>query len=83
MKALKRLSRIEGQVRGVSGMVSDRRYCIDTIRQIKAIRSALKSVEKVILEDHLETCVDTAMTSDDLQERRDKVQELVSLMHAK
>lgn len=81
--ALKRLSRIEGQVRGVAGMIKDGRYCIDTIRQIKAVRSALASLEQVILDDHLSTCVDAAMKSDDIQERQAKLTEVVNVMRAK
>lgn len=76
----KRLARIEGQVRGISKMVTDDRYCIDIVRQIQAVKSALSSTEALILSDHLETCVETALKSDDIGERRDKVEELVAVL---
>jgi len=78
-KSLKRLARIEGQVRGVSKMIADDRYCIDVVRQVQAIKAALAGLEKFILEDHLASCVDTALKSDDLEDRRAKVKELVSV----
>jgi DNA-binding FrmR family transcriptional regulator len=53
----KRLSRIEGQVRGVQGMVEEDRYCIDVVTQITAIQSALDKVALSLLEDHTEHCV--------------------------
>jgi len=53
----KRLKRIEGQIRGLQKMVSEDEYCIDIITQTSAIRGALKSVEDVLLEAHLATCV--------------------------
>lgn len=78
--AMKRLARIEGQVRGVSKMVEEDRYCIDVVRQVQAIKAALTSFERVVLDDHLETCVDTAMRSDNFEERREKVAELVAVL---
>lgn len=78
-KALKRLARIEGQVRGVARMIDEDRYCVDVVRQIQAIRAALSSLEKLALDDHLETCVDAALSSDDIQNRKAKVQELVQI----
>lgn len=76
----KRLARIEGQVRGVARMVDEDRYCIDIVRQVQAIKAALSSLETVVLEDHLETCVETALTSDDVGQRRAKVEELVAVL---
>ena len=78
-KALKRLARIEGQVRGVSKMVDDGRYCIDVVRQVQAVKAALGSFEKLVLDDHLDTCVESALKSDDINDRRAKVEELVSI----
>jgi CsoR family transcriptional regulator, copper-sensing transcriptional repressor len=54
---LKRLKRIEGQVRGVEGMVDDDRYCIDVVTQITAIQAALDKVALELLSDHAEHCV--------------------------
>ena len=78
--ALKRLARIEGQVRGVAKMIEDDRYCIDVVRQVQAVKAALTSFERVILDDHLDTCVETALKSDDLGDRREKVEELVAVL---
>ena len=55
--ATKRLARIEGQVRGIARMVEDDRYCVDVVRQVQAVKSALTSLEGLILDDHLDTCV--------------------------
>ena len=54
---LKRLSRVEGQVRGVRGMVEDDRYCIDVLTQISAIQAALDKVALGLLDDHAHHCV--------------------------
>ena len=78
--ALKRLARIEGQVRGVSKMISEDRYCIDVVRQVQAVKAALSGLEKVVLDDHLETCVEHALTNEDVDARREKVEELVAVL---
>lgn len=75
-----RLARIEGQVRGVNRMIEQDRYCIDVIRQIRAIKAALAGLETVILDDHIDTCVDTALASGDVAQRREKVEELVAVL---
>ncbi len=54
---LNRLSRIEGQIRGIRGMVEDERYCVDIINQVAAVQAALNSFNKVLLERHIKTCV--------------------------
>ena len=76
----KRLNRIEGQVRGISRMVEEDRYCIDIMTQIAAVRAALKRVESEVLKDHLSHCVAQAMTSDDAVDRHGKIAELVELL---
>jgi DNA-binding FrmR family transcriptional regulator len=78
--ATKRLARIEGQVRGVSKMIAEDRYCIDVVRQVQAIKAALSGLEKVVLDDHLETCVEHALAADNLEDRREKVEELVAVL---
>lgn len=78
--AKRRLSRIEGQVRGVAKMVDEERYCIDVVRQIHAIKAALSSLEKIVLDDHLEHCVESALKSSSLKARREKVEELVAVL---
>src|SRR6476646_10123115 len=57
---LKRLSRIEGQVRGLARMVEDDRYCIDIVTQIGAVRAALRKVEEEVIRDHVGHCVEGA-----------------------
>lgn len=61
---LKRLSRIEGQVRGVAQMVIDDRYCVDVLTQVAAMQSALDAVALQLLEDHTKGCVADAIKSD-------------------
>ena len=78
--ALKRLARIEGQVRGVAKMITEDRYCIDVVRQIQAVKAALSGLEKVVLDEHLGTCVEQALSSDDLKDRQEKVEELVAVL---
>lgn len=79
-KTLDRLSRLEGQVRGVKGMVEDDRYCMEILAQTAAIRSAILGVEKLILETHANHCVDTAIRSGDPDEQRAKFDELIGLL---
>ncbi len=76
----KRLSRIEGQVRGLAKMVEDDRYCIDIITQIAAVRAALRRAEDEILKDHVAHCVEHAVASGDRADQRDKIAELVALI---
>jgi DNA-binding FrmR family transcriptional regulator len=58
---LKRLRRIEGQVRGISGMVEDDRYCIDVLDQISAVTRAIQGVALALVDDHLAHCVANAV----------------------
>lgn len=76
----KRLSRIEGQVRGIARMLVEDRYCIDVVTQISAVRAALRKVEEEILRDHVGHCVESAINSGDANEQRRKVAELVQVM---
>ncbi len=66
---LDRLSRIEGQVRGVKRMVEEQRGCFDILKQVSAIAGALRSLERVILERHLGTCIEEAMSKRGERER--------------
>jgi DNA-binding FrmR family transcriptional regulator len=77
---LKRLSRIEGQVRGVSRMVGEDRYCIDVVTQLSAIRAALRRVEQEVLRDHVGHCVKHAMQSNDLADQERKIEELMEVL---
>jgi DNA-binding FrmR family transcriptional regulator len=77
---LKRLKRIEGQVRGLARMVEEDRYCIDIVTQIAAVRAALRKVEEEILRDHIAHCVEHAITSGDKDDQRQKIAELMDVM---
>jgi DNA-binding FrmR family transcriptional regulator len=77
---LRRLSRIEGQVRGLARMVEDDRYCIDIVTQIGAVRAALRRVEEEVLRDHVAHCVEHAISSGDKADQRQKVAELMDVM---
>jgi DNA-binding FrmR family transcriptional regulator len=76
---LKRLQRIEGQVRGLTRMVEDDRYCIDIVTQISAVRAALRRAEDEILRDHVAHCVEDAIKSGNRTEQRKKVAELMDV----
>jgi DNA-binding FrmR family transcriptional regulator len=76
----KRLSRIEGQVRGLAKMVDDDRYCIDIVTQISAVRAALRRVEEEILRDHVAHCVEHAISSGDKADQRRKIAELMEVV---
>jgi DNA-binding FrmR family transcriptional regulator len=75
-----RLNRIAGQVRGVAQMIEDKRYCIDVLTQMQAVKSALAKVESEVLKDHAATCVADAIASGDETEQRAKFNELIELM---
>lgn len=77
---LKRLSRIEGQVRGLSRMLEEDRYCIDIVTQVAAVRAALKKVEEEVLRDHVGHCVAHAIQSGDADAQRAKVDELIEVL---
>ena len=76
----KRLSRIEGQVRGLSKMVEEDRYCIDIVTQISAVRAALRRVEEEVLRDHVAHCVEHAITSGNKADQREKIAELIAVI---
>ena len=76
----KRLGRIEGQVRGLSKMVDEDRYCIDIVTQISAVRAALRRVEEEILKDHVAHCVEHAISSGNKMDQREKIAELMAVI---
>jgi CsoR family transcriptional regulator, copper-sensing transcriptional repressor len=76
----KRLSRIEGQVRGLSKMVDEDRYCIDIVTQISAVRAALRRAEEEILRDHVAHCVEHAISSGNKADQREKIAELMAVI---
>ena len=76
---IRRLNRIEGQVRGIARMIEDERYCIDVLQQVQAVKAALAKVEDVILKDHTATCVQAAIDSGNADAQKNKFGELVEL----
>jgi len=77
---LNRLSRIEGQVRGISKMVDEGRYCVDVLTQVQAVRAALAKVETTMLRDHLGHCIESAISGGDIDDQRAKAAELIQLL---
>ncbi len=76
---LRRLKSVEGHVRGIARMVEQDAYCIDIMRQIHAVQKALERINARVLENHLNTCVTTAVRSDDPAERERVLKEIVSV----
>jgi len=74
---VKRLHRIEGQVRGIERMVEDDRYCIDILTQVAAVNTALESLAFKVLDDHVNHCVSDALSSGDPKEAAAKSRELM------
>jgi DNA-binding FrmR family transcriptional regulator len=77
---LKRLGRIAGQVRGLSRMVEEDRYCIDIVTQVSAVRAALRRLEEEILRDHVGHCVEHAITAGNKSDQRRKLAELMDVI---
>ena len=75
------LRRIEGQVRGVQRMIEERKYCIDILNQIYAVKGALSRVEEKILEKHFRNCVTEAVTGSSEKEKQQKMDEIFRLIH--
>ena len=75
-----RLRRIEGQIRGLSGMIEDGRYCIDVLTQLRAARAALNRVETIMLKEHLDHCIENAIVNGDAGQQRKKATELIELL---
>lgn len=73
-----RLKKIEGQIRGITRMVDDGRYCIDIIQQLTAARKALDSVSLQIMRGHIDSCVSDAINK---REGKAKVDELMQTIH--
>jgi CsoR family transcriptional regulator, copper-sensing transcriptional repressor len=77
---LRRLNRIEGQVRGLTRMLEEDRYCIDIITQISAVRAALRRAEEEILRDHVSHCIEEAIVTGNRAEQRRKIAELMGVV---
>lgn len=78
-KLLNRIRRINGQVDAVGRMIESDEYCVDILMQISAATGALGKVGQIILENHLKTCVANAMKNDDVDDREQKLEELIKL----
>lgn len=78
-RIVNRLKRIEGQVRGVAGMVEEDRYCVDILTQVQAVKAALGRAENEILKRHAACCVSEAIASGDAEDQKQKFGELIEL----
>lgn len=78
-RELDALARIEGQVRGIRGMINERRYCVDILTQLRAVHSALRRVERNVLRSYLETCVQQTFSDGSMEQREEKVREILTL----
>jgi CsoR family transcriptional regulator, copper-sensing transcriptional repressor len=78
---IKRLHRIEGQVRGIERMLEEDRYCIDVLTQIAAVNTALEAVAFKILDDHVRHCVAGALASGGEEDAAVKTEELLAAVH--
>jgi len=75
-----RLNRIEGQIRGISKMIQEERYCVDILTQIRSASSALAKVQENIFKGHLESCVKDSLEGSDSQDRQAKVEEILDIL---
>ena len=78
---IKRLNRIEGQVKGIQKMVEEERYCVDILVQISAIRSAINRVGNIILENHIKGCVTNSIKEGDKIESEKSISELMDIIN--
>jgi DNA-binding FrmR family transcriptional regulator len=78
--ASKRLNKIAGQIQGVRKMVEESRYCIDILTQTRAVISAIRKVEDLIMHQHLQTCVADSMRSNNPDEQNEKINEVMDMI---
>jgi DNA-binding FrmR family transcriptional regulator len=78
-KTLGRLRRIEGQVQGIQRMVEEDKYCVDVLLQLTAVQGAVEQVQKLVLGQHIESCVSEAIRSGNTRDRQRKVVELLDV----
>ncbi len=78
-EALHRLRSVEGHLRGIQRMVEEDKYCIDVIRQIQAVQAALNKITTMILEEHLHSCLISAVRGDDPTDRERVLQEIADI----
>lgn len=77
---LERLSKIEGQIKGIRRMIEERRYCMDILPQIRAVHGGLRQVEMGVLETHVNHCVQEALQSRDAATVKEKIDEVMKLL---
>ncbi len=77
---LGRLNRIEGQVKGIKKMITEQRYCVDILTQLKAVKSAIHKVEQGILAAHIQGCLKNAVSSGDDLSVQGKIDEVMALL---
>jgi DNA-binding FrmR family transcriptional regulator len=80
--SLKRLKTVEGHIRGIQRMVEEDAYCIDVIRQIQAVQAALNKISTQILDEHLNSCLITAVRGEDVDERERVLKEIIDVFEA-
>jgi DNA-binding FrmR family transcriptional regulator len=78
-KALGRLRRVEGQVQGIQRMVEDDKYCVDILLQLAAVQGAVEQIQKLVLGQHIESCVSDAIRSGSNRDRQRKIGELLEV----
>ena len=75
-----RLNRIEGQVRGIKKMITEERYCVDILTQIRSVSRALDRVQENVFKGHLESCVKDSLSGDDFLDKEKKVNEILEIL---
>ena len=78
-KHIPRINKVVGQLNGIKKMIHNKRYCPDIITQLKAVSSACQSLEIIMLQKHIETCVIEALKSENKKNQSEKIQELTAL----
>ena len=78
---IKRLNRIAGQFKGIIKMIENKKYCVDILQQTRAVTAAIKSVEQLILKDHMKACVSSAVQSKNKKEQDKKIEEVIKLIN--
>ncbi len=79
LKVLGRLRRIEGQVQGIQRMLEEDKYCVDILLQLAAVQGAVEQAQKLLLGEHIESCVADAIRSGNARDRQKKVEELLDV----
>lgn len=78
---IKRIKKINGQILGIEKMINEKRYCIDIVFQIKAVKAALHKISAMILKNHIETCVLSSFNTADEKDKKKKINELIDIFN--